>query len=440
MTSIRTKIFIPISILALILIVLNSAYIYWVYSDFEERKKIMARDNVSRFEQTMQDKMSHTRYLIDSISKDRTVIESIELGTQYTAYATLNIIFKQENFDELRVYSNDGEIFHNARVEESFGKRDTLYTWLVSLKSKQIIECVSNYIDSYPSLLCAKAIHSINGLVGFVVAGYYIDESFISSIEDKLKTKLKVSRSSNLNYDQNININYLKNLGVDRQIEPFNIEVFHDFSKIDEESKILEKFAFVSITLSILIILFSWFIFTKIANKILTLTQFANKFKRRDFNYKIKKNKESSNDEIDQISSSFYEVASSYSDFSDICTSIANGNIQQKIKVQSEKDNLGFAINKMVDSLRRLEKENKDKLLNITTINKKLELASKEKSYFVATMSHEIRTPLNGILGMIETIKDDNLSSAQINQLLIARRNGNQLVQILDDILDFSKN
>jgi len=67
------------------------------------------------------------------------------------------------------------------------------------------------------------------------------------------------------------------------------------------------------------------------------------------------------------------------------------------------------------------------------------EAASLLKSQFLANMSHEIRTPLNGMLGMVQVLEMEPLTSAQRNRVRTIRESGATLLQILNDILDFSK-
>lgn len=64
---------------------------------------------------------------------------------------------------------------------------------------------------------------------------------------------------------------------------------------------------------------------------------------------------------------------------------------------------------------------------------------SSAKSQFLATMSHEIRTPMNGILGISELLRDTPLSGTQQEQLDIIQKSGKALLNIINDILDYSK-
>lgn len=65
--------------------------------------------------------------------------------------------------------------------------------------------------------------------------------------------------------------------------------------------------------------------------------------------------------------------------------------------------------------------------------------AARSKSEFLATMSHEIRTPLNGIMGMLDLLIDSPSDANRTGRLTIARRSADTLLQLLNDILDYSR-
>ncbi len=67
------------------------------------------------------------------------------------------------------------------------------------------------------------------------------------------------------------------------------------------------------------------------------------------------------------------------------------------------------------------------------------ESASRTKSDFLASMSHEIRTPMNAVMGIADLLAKTSLTPEQDKYVQIFRRSGDNLLNLINDILDLSK-
>lgn len=90
----------------------------------------------------------------------------------------------------------------------------------------------------------------------------------------------------------------------------------------------------------------------------------------------------------------------------------------------------------------RIKSRNLQLLHDFDQVKRQKESAEEEidsKNKFIAGISHEIRTPLSDILGMSGLLADTNPTAEQSEYIETIRLSANNLIQILDNILDFSR-
>ncbi len=77
--------------------------------------------------------------------------------------------------------------------------------------------------------------------------------------------------------------------------------------------------------------------------------------------------------------------------------------------------------------------------VELLTAKEQAEDASRAKTVFLANMSHEMRTPLNGILGMTQLIIKRDVQNENYEQMHIIQSSAQVLLQLITQILDYSK-
>jgi signal transduction histidine kinase/ActR/RegA family two-component response regulator len=75
----------------------------------------------------------------------------------------------------------------------------------------------------------------------------------------------------------------------------------------------------------------------------------------------------------------------------------------------------------------------------IIQAKEEIKLSKQSNNIILSNMSHDIRVPMNGIMGMIEVLQQTDLNEEQHEYLEIVSNSSNNLLNIIDNILDYSK-
>lgn len=91
-----------------------------------------------------------------------------------------------------------------------------------------------------------------------------------------------------------------------------------------------------------------------------------------------------------------------------------------------------------VDAIRN-QRRRQEAELELVRAKEEAEAANRAKGDFLASMSHEIRTPLNAVLGLAELAQEMADSDDQRELLQAIRNNSDTLMNLITDVLDFSR-
>jgi signal transduction histidine kinase/CheY-like chemotaxis protein/HPt (histidine-containing phosphotransfer) domain-containing protein len=116
---------------------------------------------------------------------------------------------------------------------------------------------------------------------------------------------------------------------------------------------------------------------------------------------------------------------------------IASGGNQQQMALLAQESK--FQNERLAQELKSELERHKNIEEELKSAKQAAEAAAMAKGEFLATMSHEIRTPLNGIIPLLEILRDSKLQPDQRDYLNTAYGSAKQLLNIIDDILDYSK-
>jgi two-component system sensor histidine kinase BarA len=152
-----------------------------------------------------------------------------------------------------------------------------------------------------------------------------------------------------------------------------------------------------------------------VINPIIRLTGAVNRMKRGDLSVAVP---EISSGELKILEEAFNEMSSELK------------NIHESLQQQIDQ-----ATAELTETMEAIEIQN----VELDLARKRALQASRTKSEFLANISHEIRTPMNGVIGFANHLMATDLQPAQYDLVKTIAKSASSLLDIINDILDYSK-